>query len=589
MRSLAEGRSGRVSRLALAILAAAAVASERVIAQEPSPQARTFRGGITMVPVDVRVLDARGEPVTDLTEADFRIFEDDHPQEIQQFVAVGLRSVAPASGRAGPAAAGAPAAATADPGNRRTFLIVLGRGRHIGPVKPFRALDRFVREQLLPQDEVALIGYNRATNFTTDHAAIAGTIDRYRREHEEIEALIAQNQNIMLGVSRPDEMPDFVQRRIDTIFGLESLALERGDPGARVVDDLRRTADDIQRAAAAGERGATIDVASSVTASFAGTSFEQYVNQAYATLDDLANIHTGLDYLRYVEGEKHLVLFTVRGLGLRDTRDEDHLAALASDARVTLDFIHTSGMVAAPPAGPLGMSPLPTPTQVFNQTFFVKGLRATADQTGGQAWAFEYGDEALEQLDRTTRFRYVLGYVPANQEIDDQYRRIRIEVTRPGLTVLYRHGYYASETTRARDGADVRALARIRQASGFMVDVRDIGVELEAEVETGPDQAREIVASLTIDTSKFEFPLVDRLRTGIVDFAVFVGNERQQVIAEAWSRRDWQLSEDGYARLREAPATETVRVPVGGDPLFVKVVVYERGSNLLGTAIVRVR
>jgi hypothetical protein len=384
-------------------------------------------------------------------------------------------------------------------------------------------------------------------------------------------------------------MPEFVQRRIDTIFGLESLALERPDAGSQAVDDLRRTADDIQRAATADERGATVDVASSVTASFTGTSFEQYVNQAYATLDDLANIHTGLDYLRFVDGEKHLVLFTVSGLGLRDTRDEDHLAALASDARVTLDFIHTGGMVAAPPAGPLGMSPLPTPTQVFNQTFAVKGLRATAEQTGGQAWAFEYGDRALQELDRTTRFRYVLGYVPVNQEIDDRYRRIRVEVTRPGLTVLYRHGYYASESRRTRDGADVRALARIRQASGFMIDVRDIDVELTAELETGADRAREIAASIAIDTSKFDFPIVDRLRTGVVDFAVFVGNERQQVIAEAWSRREWDLSEDAFAALREQPVTETVRIPINGDPLFVKVVVYERGSNLIGTAIVRVR
>jgi hypothetical protein len=246
-------------------------------------------------------------------------------------------------------------------------------------------------------------------------------------------------------------------------------------------------------------------------------------------------------------------------------------------------------MVAAPPAGPLGMSPLPTPTQVFNQTFAVRGLRATADLTGGQAWAFEHGDQALAQLDRSTRFRYVLGYVPENQETDDRYRRIRIEVTRPDVTVLYRHGYYASETRRALDGADVRALARVRQASGFMVDVRDIEVQVEAAIERGPNQARAVVASVTIDPSVFDFPVVDRLRTGVVDLAVFVGNERQQVIAEAWQRRDWDLSEDGFVRLREAPMTETVRVPVNGDPLFVKVVVYERGSDLIGTAIVRVR
>jgi hypothetical protein len=49
--------------------------------QTPIP----FRAGVVLVPVDVRVVDAEGKPVTDLTAADFTIFEDGIQQDIEQF------------------------------------------------------------------------------------------------------------------------------------------------------------------------------------------------------------------------------------------------------------------------------------------------------------------------------------------------------------------------------------------------------------------------------------------------------------------------------------------------------------------------
>ncbi len=68
---------------------------------------------------------------------------------------------------------------------------MLGRGRLIEPAKGMDALLDFVRKQLLPQDQVAVLAYNRATDFTTDHAKVAQTLDRFRRGHEKIEVQIA--------------------------------------------------------------------------------------------------------------------------------------------------------------------------------------------------------------------------------------------------------------------------------------------------------------------------------------------------------------------------------------------------------------
>ena len=51
-------------------------------AQQPTP---IFRGGVNFVRVDVIVNDGKGEPVTNLTEADFEVLEDGKPQTIEQF------------------------------------------------------------------------------------------------------------------------------------------------------------------------------------------------------------------------------------------------------------------------------------------------------------------------------------------------------------------------------------------------------------------------------------------------------------------------------------------------------------------------
>jgi hypothetical protein len=54
-------------------------------AQGDAPQQPTFRAGVNFVRVDVIVHDGKGQPITDLTQADFEVLEDGRPQAIEQF------------------------------------------------------------------------------------------------------------------------------------------------------------------------------------------------------------------------------------------------------------------------------------------------------------------------------------------------------------------------------------------------------------------------------------------------------------------------------------------------------------------------
>src|SRR5687767_8429222 len=77
--------------LAAGVVAASSVSSAQSSQSPPPAQgqppqnAQVFRGRTLLVPVDVRVLDREGKPVTDLSQQDFTILENGVPQKISHF------------------------------------------------------------------------------------------------------------------------------------------------------------------------------------------------------------------------------------------------------------------------------------------------------------------------------------------------------------------------------------------------------------------------------------------------------------------------------------------------------------------------
>jgi len=69
-----------------------------------------------------------------------------------------------------------------------------------------------------------------------------------------------------------------------------------------------------------------------------------------------------------------------------------------------------------------------------------------ADETGGRVIEVHNTkslEKAFDELSEELRSQYVLGYYPTNNKRDGSFRKIRVEITRPGLKILARRGYYA--------------------------------------------------------------------------------------------------------------------------------------------------
>jgi len=100
-------------------------------------------------------------------------------------------------------------------------------------------------------------------------------------------------------------------------------------------------------------------------------------------------------------------------------------------------------------------------------------------------------------------------------------------------------------------------------------------------------KAAEAIVELAIEVTRLSLAAVDGRYVGSLNVAVFCGDKRETVVGEIRQTLDLALSEDTYERAIRDGLRHTVRVPVRRPPRYVKAVVYDYGSDLLGSVLVK--
>ena len=579
-------------------------------------QPPTFRSRSTLVPVDVRVVDKKGRPVDDLKIDDFTVLENGVKQDIKHFVPIALRTVPAGSPQPTRVAFDRTPPADLAPQTRRVFLIVLGRGNLQIPSKGLDGAIHLVRDLLLPQDAVALIAWNRATSFTTDHESIARAIERYRAGHQAIENTLAEQSRGLAGIyGDRDAMSAPIQKTVESILrGDDGTALRTvtRDPSATATvdratgDDIRRRQDDELTLVANG--GTPPEM-----------SLDEYVSHAVQATQDEGNLYAGLTYLRQIEGEKHLLFITPRGINtpMRSAADDQRLAAAASDARVVIDIFHTSGtsgsgigfgsMAGAAPvmagSGPEGggrytsaaAQRLPTINiqSQFNMAlgamFDISSSQIIAEQTGGQFTSLTYGKNFVERIDSASRAGYQLGYYSTKPQFDNKFRRISVRVNRRGLTLLYRHGYFARDTPPPTDRRQVISASRVVATARYPEAVHDLELTVTAAPRKTPKGQREMAVQIHLHpTGVIPSDLFGR-HTASLDVAVFCGDGQELIVCKTWNQVELDLDEPAFARFQGGGALIQVNAPLRRDAKFVKAIVYDYTTDKAGSAVVKLK
>lgn len=557
-----------------------AVLAVSTLAAQQTRVPGAFKSRITLVPLDVRVVDRQGRPVTDLTRADFQVLEDGRPQEIAAFEHVVLRPEAPADpAAAAPALRRAPGPDLTPPSGR-VFLFVLGRGRLQYPTRILDALAEFVDTRLLPQDDAAVIAYNRATDFTRDHRKIKAVIEAFRARHERIESRMTAKQSGLAAVYGGKDVPPGLQPEIDAIFLTAGAPGFREMPPGRATDAARIEQDRRDAGNLLNPVGVNLPVSGLAPEAPADLqSLDAYMEGNIKTLQDLGGLFAGIEYLRYLDGEKHLVYVSEFGLNLPTGDYDVSLANVAADARVVVDVIHTGGIT-----GSFDRRGLPRVN--WAHAFSLEGLKTLAERTGGRAALFKWGDAALDAIDRSSRSQYLLGYYPANGGQDGRFRRITVKVNRPGVDVFYRRGYYARQQLVPLDRRQFMAYNRITAAGNYPGAIGDITVGVEAAYDT---TAQEVRIALAIAPGKLRVVERGGRHHIELDVAVFSGDRRERIVSELWQRIDLDLTAAELEAAQRQDIKYALTFAPARVPAHVKVVVYDHAADLIGSAAARVR
>jgi VWFA-related protein len=429
---------------------------------------QTFRSGVTVVQVDVSVLDRDRHPVRGLTAGDLTVLEDGKPRDIVAFTPVELpaRAASRTAAPAGWVREVAPDVATNDvPIEGRLVVIVFDWSIRFQDTTLARRIATAIVNGLGPGDQAAVI-------FTSPFAN-AGVPQNFTSDRNAL--LAAINQTFAVAMQGNDSISPkaggFINTNGELIadpYGYQSGGCHCG---ACTLDLMTRVATALR--ADSGRRKVMM---------FIGDLFRSYEPAKVAEHASMPGLPAPpmsgtVMYLPDVFGPGSC------SQPLKEARER--MAKAAGLANLTIHVVDPVGLetLAHSPLG--GASPDTIATRQAD-------LHVPADMTGGRTVLNTNTPEAAVPaiLDESQHY-YLLGFA-ASDAASPQLHRIAVKVNRPGVEVRSRAGYYGNEEATTRNGQ-----GPVTSGIGGILPVRDVPLTLVAAPFALPGRQRGAVA-LTI-------------------------------------------------------------------------------------------
>jgi VWFA-related protein len=430
-----------LSRLAVALSAPLLAGIAAASAQEP-----TAGGGTEIVRLDVVVTDASGNPVPNLAREDFQVLEDGKPQRITDFLLLGRRHTRAGEGPSPePAPPAAPGQGASKP-IRHVVIVVDDLHLSRATVDPARAaLERFVAEQVAPDDEVALVATSSPTGLqplSRDRALLRHTVSRISsRDSGMAEAR---------GSQMTPAQAELILRGDQNALRLATRLL-MDEPGSVLSGaSPRATVEATDGATPAGldpgEKAAAREAQREATAVLAGA-----LRFSQMTLSTLDRVLRGLSPL---PGRKLCLLVSDGFLvGSGTSEEQTQLLRQVTDAATrsgtVIYALDTRGLVPGGADSSVGGAVADPGLRERVARLAREESRATlqrlADDTGGLVVTdVNESGGGLSRMLTDNEAYYLVAYEPANTKPDGRFRKIELRLPRrPDLKVRTRKGYLA--------------------------------------------------------------------------------------------------------------------------------------------------
>jgi VWFA-related protein len=395
------------------LLAAAGRSGAQPPQQQPPPAppaVPAFRSGVEALPIDVTVLNGRGEPVRDLIASDFTVRLDGKPRRV-----VSAQWIASASDPKRPAAALLPEGYFSNEqaaGGRLIVLVIDQPNIPFGEMRPLRdAIEAFI-DRLSSADRVAIVGFGtgaKSTTFISDRDQLKQALAR----------LPGQQSRSGIGNGTHD------------LGFLAALAIDRNDE----VMLSQVVARDCQ-----GSRRAVELCRMEIEAEAQQVAAEARQN-ADITIRGLRDVLTNL---KAVDAPKTL-LFVSQGFFSDAQRDDQtrlvELGALAAAARTSiyafrLDENQNDVSRMRGPVNPTLSADDRRERRNGLETLTMSARGTLFDVVGT-------GTSVFERLSTELSGYYLVGVEPDANDQDGKPRTIRVDVGRSGMTVRTHRAMFA--------------------------------------------------------------------------------------------------------------------------------------------------
>lgn len=542
--------------------------------QEAAPKP-VFPAEAELVRLDLVVRDKAGRLVEDLRADEVQVLEDGKACAIQSFRLVQAEEPA-GSRRAGPPEAppaAKPASPAAGSGERLASVVVLVFDQ-LGPepARNARAAALELAARSFPPDSVFAVfkigqGLGILQSFTEDRARLAPAIERATSGADQ-----ARDPARRAGYDNATEEAFALARKAQELarardFDSKFLAME-----ARMLlssDSLTREAQGqaaLQPLLAIAQGLALVQGRKSLLYFSEGLAVPPAVEELFQSAVSAAN-----------RSNVSVYAFDARGLRTRTPFEETKQALdLARDTAFSEQVSEAMPVEAVPTMGIEPAEMARDATRLNRQGV----LRDLAESTGGFLVA-ETNDlrPGLERVVADLRAYYEVGYVPADPKPDGRWRTISVKVSRPGVVVRTRRGYYALPP-----GAPVvlpyeMPLAEALAASPMPRDVEHRAATLRF---AGGEAETETLVWVEVPLAGLALAHGETTWRGHVSLLGLVKDEKGTLVARLShdAPTEGPLAEVEAARQRTSVVKRTLRLPPGR--YVLETAVQDRESGRVG-------
>ena len=563
------------------------------IPNKQQPEAEDDQDTVVRITTNLVQVDAvvtkDGRPVTDLTPNDFSITEDGRPQTITHFSYVSNvplenseNSVAKSTPSITNAAAILPAVVRRDESRRTMAIVVDDLGISLESIRTVKQqLKKFVDEQIQPQDLVAIIRtggeVGALQQFTTDRRLL----------HRAIETL-RWNLCSRVGYSAIPAAPNMTMPNETLGSGQNAVGLCADVQGGPLKGTVRALRFILEGMRTLPGRKAMVLLSDSLPLDL--PNLDSLERGPIKPLNPIAD-NPDEDVVRS-EGETY---FGNEGMLRKITE-------LANRSSVVIYSVDTRGakpigLTATDNLSPSGPGRKAAGTELLNRAAVKAlndraalmqdargGMSLLSRQTGG-IMITNSNDLGLRRVLDDQNGYYVLGYRPSNETFNRAFHRIKVRVSRSGLTLRTRDGFFGLTD---KDVAKVNATARDQMGEALMspFGADQLEVHMTSLFANTKSTGSFIRSMVYLNPSDLKFSTeTNGSRSAKLHLWSILFDVDGRVIQQVEEDRTLKLSPKDYERAAHDGLVYQLDVPAKKPGAYqLRVAVRDAGSAKLGSA-----